>query len=444
MTVTGATRDDTVESMHKTRLRPVRSRARRAATTALPLVLALATVASLTTPAAAQEEIPRGATVMDRERPEVDPLGVHAGAFFVYPSLGVSESYDDNVFATQTNEQEDFVTVIAPAVRAESTWSVHELNLGAGARIGRYADFNSEDFEDYYANATGTYEFTPRSYLEGRLAYNHLHEGRSDPDVGGSPDEFDLSEAGVRFFQDFARVSAEAEGKVEYWDYDTSGGPATPNRDIVIYTTSVRGDYKFADEYGAFARLTGNWREPSSTLRTFGATPRYDRTSNGWQADVGVAFDLTGVTFGEVFAGYREQYYSDSRLDDVNGLSFGAEVVNNFTRLTTFTGRVESVVEETTTIGASSYVQNSFSLQADHELRRNILLHAGATYDTYEFQGIDRDADRWGGSLGATWLANRNMHFDAEYSYTDHSESGIASANDWNRNLVMVGLTLHL
>lgn len=421
--------------MHKTRRRA-------AATTALPLVLALAAVASLTSPATAQDEIPRGATVIDRQRPEVDPLGVHAGAFFVYPSLGISETFDDNVFATQNNEQEDFITIVSPTVSAESTWSVHELNLGAGARIGRYADFDSENFEDYFVNADGTYEFTPRSYLNGRLAFNRLHEGQGDPDVGGAPDEFNLSEAGVRFFQDFARASAEAQAKVEFWDYDARAGAA--NRDLVIYSTSLRGDYKFDDEYGAFARLSGNWREPSSTLRTFGAAPRYDRTSNGWQADVGVAFDLTGVTFGEVFAGYREQYYTDSRLDDVNGLSFGAEVVNNFTRLTTFTGRVESSIEETTTIGASSFVQNSFSLTADHELRRNILLHAGASYDTFEYQGIDRDADRWGGTLGATWMANRNMHFNADYTYTDHSETGVASANDWNRNMVMLGLTLHL
>ncbi|MGC2856376.1 outer membrane beta-barrel protein [Novispirillum sp. DQ9] len=426
--------------MYKTRLRPAAGRTRRAAAlTAMPLVLALATLAA---PAVAQEDIPRGATVMDRERPEVDPLGVQLGGFFVFPSLGVSGSYDDNVFATATNEREDFLTVVAPTVTVESTWSVHELNLGTGARVGRYADYDSEDFEDYFVNADGTFEFTPRSNLNGTLAFNRLHEGRGDPDVGATPDEFNLTEAGLRFFQGFNRVSAEVEGTVEHFDYDSPAG--TANRDIAVYTTSLRGDYMFADEYGAFARLTGNWREPGSTFRTFGAAPRYDRTSNGWQADIGMTFDLTGVTFGEVFAGYREQYFSDSRLDDVNGLSFGAEIVNNFTRLTTFTGRAESSIEETTALGASSYLQNSFSLEADHELRRNILLHAGATYETYEYQGVDRDADRWGGSVGATWLANRHMHFDASYTYTDHSEAGVAAANDWNRNLVMLGLTLHL
>jgi len=426
-----------VQSMFNTLLR---QGLRPAGSTALPLVLALAAALPLASPAAAQTDIPRGVTVMERERPEVDPLGVQLGGFMVFPSLTVQGIHDDNVFAAANNERSDFVTVVAPAVRVNSTWSVHDLKLGAGARVGRYADFTSEDFEDYFINSTGRFEFTPRSYLDGSLSFNRLHEGRGDPDVGSgaSPTEFNLSEAGVQFYQGFNKVSGEAEATVENYDYENS-----TDRDITIYRTSVRGDYRFAEEYGAFARLSGNWREPDST-----SVGVRDRTSNGWQVDAGVAFDLTGVTFGEVFAGYREQYFSQAGLDDINGLSFGAEIVNNFTRLTTFTLRAESSVEETTAGNASAYLQNAFSFNADHELRRNILLHAGAGYSTYEYQGIDRDAERFTGSLGATWMANRHMHFDAAYTYTDHSESGADARtlgfNEWDGNLIMLSLQLHL
>lgn len=407
--------------------------------TALPLALAIS--AALASPAAAQTDIPRGVTVLERERPEVDPLGVQLGGFMVFPSLTIQGFHDDNVFAAANNERNDFVTVAAPTVRADSTWSVHDLKLAAGARIGRYADFSSEDFEDYFINTTGRFEFTPRSYLDGRLSFDRLHEGRGDPDVGGggaAPTEYNLSEAGLRFFQDFNKVSGEAEASVQNYNYENSS-----TRDITIYRTSVRGDYRIAEEYGAFTRLSGNWREPDNTPAV-----GQDRTSNGWQVDAGVAFDLTGVTFGEVFAGYREQYFSQAGLEDISGLSFGAEVVNNFTRLTTFTLRAESTVEETTAGTASAYVQNAFSFNADHELRRNILLHAGAGYSTYDYKGIDREADRLTGSLGATWMANRHMHFDAAYTYTDHSESGSAARtlgfNGWDRNLIMLSVQLHL
>ncbi|MFA7430384.1 MAG: outer membrane beta-barrel protein [Rhodospirillaceae bacterium] len=418
------------------------------ASTALPLVLALAVSAPLASPAAAQEDIPRGATVLERQRPEVDPLGVQLGGFMVYPSATVEATHDDNVFATANNERSDIVTVLAPAVRADSTWSVHDLKFGAGARIGRFADYTTEDFEDYYVNSSGKFEFTPRSYVDGRLAFNRLHEGRGDPDRSGgrTPTEFNLSEAGIGFFQGFNKVSGQVDVAVQHYDYKPQAGAGALNdeRDITIYTTSLRGDYRIGEEYGVFGRLSGNVREPSRTP----AAGRADRSSEGWEVDAGVAFDLTGVTFGEVFAGYREQYFSSAALKDIGGLSFGAEVVNNFTRLTTFTLRAETSVEETTIAGASSYLQNSYSFRADHELRRNILLNAGAGYSTYEYQGIDRDASRLYGGVGATWLANRHMHFNANYTYTDHDESGADARTlgfaGWDQNLMMLSVQFHL
>lgn len=423
--------------MHKTRRR---SGSSPAASTALPLVLALAVAVPFASPASAQEEIPRGATVLDRERPEVDPLGVQLGAFFVFPSVTVEGNYDDNVFATENDRRDDFIVVAAPAVRADSTWSVHDLKLGAGARIGRYSDYTSENFEDYYANAQGRLDITSDSALSANLGFNRLHEGRGSPDTDRAPTQFNLSEAGLRFNQDFNRVSGEVAASVQHYDYRPRAGDDNDDRDITIYRSHVRGDYRFAEEWGVFSRVTGNWREPTQSPDP----GERDRTSRGWQVDAGLAFDLTGVTFGEVFAGYRQQYFEDDNLDDVKGLSFGAEVVNNFTRLTTFTLRGTSSIEETTFQNASSYLQHSLAFRADHELRRNILLHGGLGYDMYDYQGIDREADRFTGTLGATWMANRHMHFKANYTHTAHNESGAVQADDWNRNLVMLSLQLHL
>ena len=35
------------------------------------------------------------------------------------PSLSLGERYDDNIFATQTNKQHDFITVLSPGIRAQ-------------------------------------------------------------------------------------------------------------------------------------------------------------------------------------------------------------------------------------------------------------------------------------------------------------------------------------
>src|SRR5262245_59989620 len=35
------------------------------------------------------------------------------------PSLSLGESYDDNIFTTQTDKQHDFITVLSPGIRAQ-------------------------------------------------------------------------------------------------------------------------------------------------------------------------------------------------------------------------------------------------------------------------------------------------------------------------------------
>src|SRR3546814_9046932 len=53
-----------------------------------------------------QEDLP----VRERQRPELDPVGLRQGNVFFYPSIGVAEAYVSNVFATEKDEKDDFVT----------------------------------------------------------------------------------------------------------------------------------------------------------------------------------------------------------------------------------------------------------------------------------------------------------------------------------------------
>ena len=89
-----------------------------------PLVLAAAAL-TLGAPAVAQGQ----------EVGPYDPLGIRAGGFLIYPSLSVSEVYDDNVFAVDNNKDDDLITLIQPGVRAVSNFSRHRLGLTAGSEV---------------------------------------------------------------------------------------------------------------------------------------------------------------------------------------------------------------------------------------------------------------------------------------------------------------------
>src|SRR3954447_8123129 len=58
----------------------------------------------------------RGGTVLERPRPEYDPLGLRFSNWFLYPKIELDEVYNDNIFATKGNRKNDFITVVSPTL----------------------------------------------------------------------------------------------------------------------------------------------------------------------------------------------------------------------------------------------------------------------------------------------------------------------------------------
>ena len=46
---------------------------------------------------------------------------------------------------------------------------------------------------------------------------------------------------------------------------------------------------------------------------------RAARLGDGWYADAGVSFTMTGKLGGDLFVSYRDQSYDDPRLSDISG-----------------------------------------------------------------------------------------------------------------------------
>ena len=76
----------------------------------MPRLLALVAgaIASLLAYGAHSQEPDPNVPVTARPRPDFDALGIRAGGFLIFPSVTVDGQYNDNVFATDENEEEDF------------------------------------------------------------------------------------------------------------------------------------------------------------------------------------------------------------------------------------------------------------------------------------------------------------------------------------------------
>lgn len=383
---------------------------------------------------APETTIPERQSVLERPRPDYDALGIRMGSFLVFPSVGLGESYDSNVFATTNNTKSDFYTSLSPSVVVRSDWNVHALGFSAGSVTKRYASLVSENVTNLAVRGDGRLDILRDIYVSGGAGYQLLHEDRSSPDSvnGKNPVEFHVTSANLSYVHEPGRLGARIDGTVDSYSYNnasSSTGTTIPqhDRDRIVSAVAPRISYEIVPGYHAFTKLTGNERAYVQKFDTRG----FQRSSRGWEVDVGTAIDLTHVVNGEVFAGYLSQYYDDPRLSTTSGFAFGGNLLWNVTQLTSLRATMARTIEETTqfaTVGttnvnASGYFQSAIKLAVEHELLRNVLLSSFVDYVNSDYQGITRSDDQVDANIGGRYLLNRNLSATADLTYSNRSSN---------------------
>ncbi len=379
--------------------------------------------------------------MVSRPRPEVDALGIRAGGFMLFPSLGLDEGYDDNILATQNNAVDDFVTIVKPSVLLRSNWNNHALNFFGSAKIGRYASQGGEDYNDFTLGTDGRLDVTHDSKVTGAVTYLDSHELRSSPDDarGRTLTPFTIFEPQVGFSQQFGRFLFNVDGRLRQFRFgNVQSGAGTTidngDRDRDNWRGTIRAGYEFMPGYQAFIRTSVNTVNYDRQFDRNG----FQRDSSGYEVAAGTAVDITEILTGSVFAGYRAQDFKDSRLGTINGVGFGGDLTWNVTRLTTIQAQLSREIEPSTLNGASGFFSSIAGVSADHELLRDLLVGLNFQYINDDFQGISRNDDIFDEGAHVTYLMNRYLHLSLRYSRLDRS-SNVNGVN-FGRDLVMIGL----
>ena len=386
------------------------------------------------------DELSRGASVLDRPRPELDPLGVRAGSFLVFPRVEAGVSYETNVFAEPEDEDDDFLFVVNPSVAVRSDFSRHALAFEAGAEFGRYADLTSENFFDYEVAGSGRLDVGVGGAATARLAHIRNHEDRGDPDqptAAVEPVEYSSTLGEVGYSQRFNRVTAGVSTSAEWLDYDDVGSAAGPvidqdDRDRWVYSTNVRVGYLIQPRFEAYVRGTYNVVEYDQE--------QVDRDSQGYEIAIGSDFDLTGLITGTAYVGYLSRDFDNEALDDPSGMSFGLDLDWAATQLTTVRATASRSLEEPT--GFGSRERTRLGVGADHELLRNLILSADAVYRIDEFNDTDREDDYYSLGVGALYTLNRNYYARAGYVFETRNSN--VNARDYDNNVVTLRLGARL
>lgn len=383
----------------------------------------------------------RNVAVDERGRPEFEALGVRAGGLMLYPKLQVDLGYDSNVAAEDADERSDAFVRVSPRVDLESNWSRHALNGNLRGAFTRFGEYDEENTDTWGAGLNGRIDvrrFTRITLGSDYAANVEPRTSSNSPGLIAEPIEYDVVGSNLGIVHTVNRLRATGRFDVRAFDYQdgrTRAGTLIEqdDRDQTTYDLTLRADYAVSPATAVFARVVFNDRKYDQALSA--TTPLRD--SSGYNAVVGVNFELSDLIRGEAGVGYLEQTFDNPIYGDLTGLSANARLEYFATPLLTLGLTADRSIGDSGIVGTAGFLTTTVQATADYELRRNILVggRLGLTVDT--FDSIDRENERLFAGVRATYLLNRRIGLTASYDYETRESQGFFATNDFTSNRVL-------
>jgi len=387
----------------------------------------------------------RNVSVEERPKPGYDALGIRSGSFLIFPALTIQPEINDNIFAVDTNEESDVIVNVRPSVEIQSNFSRHQLRFNADVAHHEYADFGNESTTDFGVGSEGRIDIRRGMFINGGANYRQLHEGRSAAGLANGtldPIQYSATNLFVRGVREGGRAKIEASVGFDNLDYDDAtlvGGAIADQdfRDRNVLELGLRGDYAISSDTSVFARIRYQDQTHDSVPITIIAPDQ-----NGFNAVIGADFDLTNLVRGEVGVGYLQRSFDSPQIADVDGFSYNGSVEWFASPLITVEAYGSRTVNASGLIVSPAFVDTNFGINADYELRRNIILSTGYDFSRESYQGIDRIDKRNRVFASGTYLMNRNLGVSVNLIRSTLNSEGVLNQTDFGATQLLFGVTL--
>ncbi|MES9955124.1 MAG: outer membrane beta-barrel protein [Candidatus Thiodiazotropha sp. 6PLUC2] len=368
--------------------------------------------------------------------------GFYTDDFRILPEVEATVYYDNNIYATKRLKEADWVALISPRLGVDSLWESHSLELDGGADFGRFTDNGSEDYDDYWLNGNAEFEISTDRQLYSSASYNHNHENRGSKEGGSlqidEPTTYDLIDAQAGVNQKFDLTSIKAGLTYKQLDYDNVGSLYNDDRDRTESGFGVRLSYGLPSRSEIYTQAILNRRDYGDRQDQFG----YNRDSKGSNLIIGASRRYGKGNKLDAYLGQINQDYDDSRFDSVNLLIYGLDLRWYPSNKTKITAKVERTQNETTEVGASSYLYTYVDLQIDQKLGKDILGYVNVNRGVADFQDVGREDVSQSLGIGLKYYLNPLVMFSSSYSYIDNDSNdtnrvyGVSESYDYKRGVI--------
>lgn len=328
----------------------------------------------------------------------------------VIPNATASVDFNDNLFLSSTNEQDETILRLTPGVF---------VSVGEGAVNTAQFSYN-EQFQIYNDNdnlntSLSLVDFVSR-YDDGKMKFgidawwHEANQATRDIINQSSLIKRELAHAGV---SDEVKFTEKTSGKIGI-AYDSTDYNPAGYTDWKWWEIPVNYYYQVQPKLD----LSLGFRYRSNEVGGSGVD------SDELFYSVGVRGELSPKLTSEISAGYV-QLKPDSGKDEG---AFGLD------------GSLKLAVSPKTNLSVVASNRYGYSAQGDAyriggiganfdtAITTAFIVKAGVAYNTFRYLASKRDDDFWVGTLAATYTLNEHVEFGASYNYSNN-DSSLAAAN---------------
>lgn len=373
-----------------------------------------------------------------------EPASISMGAFEVTPKLGVTYKYDDNIFKSERNEEDQWVLVINPSVRAEARERNNVYGITLDVKDGSYTDSHDDDYTDYSIAGDAHIEFSARAKLNLKASTKAGHDDRGSAFSEGAfatliaePDEYDET----KYSFDYTIGSAESKGRlvidagVMEKDY-TNHEPATDTRDYEATNYGAKLYWQVMPKTALF--LEGG-RKDFDYDEELGGIVNQDSEETSYY--LGVEWQATGKTKGSIKLGQMEKDFDAPTRKTFDENSWAANI--------TWTPQEHSVINigssrtpgEAT--GSGTFIDTKdYTLSWKNNWSERISSKLSARVATEEYVQTTREDDMTEYGLTFSYEMRRWLSFDLGYSYKEKDSNAVNL--DYEKNIISLGVNMSL
>ena len=406
------------------------------------LILMLAS-ALASSPAMAQEGLlpSRDDVAGSRSQPEFTPIDLQFGPLVAVPGVRVEEGYDSNIFGLADNAQGARYTTIAPSLGLRTDWGPHGIDLSGSATLSRYANYASQNTDEYAFHAGGHLDLDSWT-ANAAIGFDRTAERRHEngiPLTFGPPSLINSAIQSIEIKRSAGGITVTAHGGAEQLSYSD-----LERTDGTIQSQAFRDLHVWNLELAATASATNtaavgagaSYTRSLSTVRAGQGSTAIKLRANG-------AIDL-GMSRFEIEAGYLSHQFDNPLYKDFQGLVFKGQATWYPTPLVTLMASAERSLEPSGDPAAGATVVTSWRLKSNYELLRNLMLNAEYSQREQRFREVSTSTHSRVFAVTGEYSFNHSVAFDAYARHECRSASGTETVVGRRWCAVTVGIALNL